>query len=264
MRFTWPLLPATSLSRWSLLLLAGLWACMQPALAQDEEESGTDYDTEFNYGINFNTNGGLIGGASFKYAWQRSPKWYNRIQLEIVNLKHPKEYRANARVSPFIPNKYVYLLAFRPSFGQEYVLFQKAPEEGVQLNAVFGAGPTIGVTKPYYVLYTDNATQDAYVYSRPYDPNDPTLNPANIQGAGRVTDGLDQLGIIPGFHVRGGLSFESGRVRSSVFGIEGGFVSEIYAHRIPLLKFRGSSTQSVQNPFMFNGLYLILYYGHKR
>lgn len=261
-----PLLPrswALGLGRWCLLFVLGAFALAHPVQAQDEEESATDYETEFNYGINFNTNGGLIGGVSFKYAWQRSPKWYNRVQLEVVNLKHPKEYRASAHISSFIPNKFNYLLAFRPSFGQEFVLFQKAPEEGVQLNVIFGAGPTLGITKPYYVLYADNLNQDALVYSRRYDPNDPTLNPQNIQGAGRVTDGLDQLGFIPGFHVRGGLSFESGRARSSVFGIEGGFVSEVYTRQVPLLKFRGNSTQAVQNPSMFNGLYLILYYGTK-
>ena len=135
--------------------LAGLLLCLAPALAQaqdEDDETSTSYEREFNYGVNFNTNGGLIGGVAFKYAWERKPGWYNRVYLEVVNLKHPKEFRVRSLISTYIPSKYEYLFAIRPSFGQEYVLFSKAPEEGVQLNAVFGAGPTFGITKPYYVF----------------------------------------------------------------------------------------------------------------
>jgi hypothetical protein len=230
--------------------------------AQDEEDAETDYETEFNYGINFNTNGGLIGGVSLKYAKERKPGWYNRFQLEIVNLKHPKEYRLAGVISSYIANKYKYLLAIRPSFGQEFALFKKAPEEGVQLNVVFGAGPTLGITKPYYILYTDDPLENI-TYSRRYEPS---LAQSQILGVGRLTDGMNELGFVPGFHFRGGLAFESGRVRSSVFGLEGGFVTEFYSQPVELLKFNqtSSSGETVRNPSSFFGLYLILYYGSKR
>lgn len=243
--------------------LAGLClAGAAHAQAPQDDETATSYEREFNYGINFNTNGGLLGGVAFKYAWQRSPAWYNRVSLEIVNIKHPKEFRARGAISSFIPNKVNYLFAVRPSFGQEYVLFQKAPEEGVQLNLVFGAGPTLGLLKPYYILYAEQPN-DGLAVSRRYNPS---LNSNNIVGAGRPLDGIDEISLLPGFHVNGGLAFESGRNRNSVFGLEGGFMLEVYTQRVPLLGFNPNAIgpNILKNPQWFNGLYLILYYGNKQ
>ena len=67
-------------------------------------------------------------------------------------------------------------------------------------------------------------------------PYDVDLKQSNIVGVGRVTDGFDNLGFVPGFHVRGGLNFEYGRARGSVVGIEGGFVAEWYNKEVQLLK----------------------------
>jgi len=241
-----------------ILLLVPIMAQAQ----EEDDEATTEYESEYNYGLMFYTKGGLIGGISLKYAKERKPGLYNRFQLEFANMKHPKEFRARGVVSTFIPNKYQYLLAIRPSFGQEIRLFRKAPEEGVQLNAIIAAGPTFGITKPYYVLYADSTNGDAAT-SRPYNPS---LNLNRIVGAGGITDGLDQLGIVPGLHARAGLAFESGKARSSVFGLEGGMLAEIYSRPVELLKFQGSnaSAQTVKNPRGFFALYLILYYGKKQ
>lgn len=238
-------------------LVAGL---STSALAQDEDDNSTGYEREFNYGVNFNTNGGLLGGIALKYAWERKPGWYNRIYLEVVNIKHMKEVRTPAYISSFIPYKTNYLFAFRPSFGQEWVLFSKAPEEGVQLNLIFGAGPTLGFLKPYYILY-NRSNNELNPQSIAYNP-DTSLN--YVYGHGGILDGLNEMKVVPGFHARTGLAFESGRVRSSVFGIEAGIVAEVYAKPIELLNNgRAPSNGGYTQPQSFAGFYLNLYYGTK-
>jgi hypothetical protein len=50
------------------------------ALAQEEEP----YKKEFDYGINFNTRGGLIGGAMIKSSSFLKDSWYRYWGVEVV------------------------------------------------------------------------------------------------------------------------------------------------------------------------------------
>ncbi len=243
-----------------VLFLAGPFA----ARAQEEE---SDYLREFNYGLNFNTYAGLIGGGSLKYAIQKPNGWYDRFFLEVVNIKHHKEARERGNISSWITYKTNYLFAVRPSYGKERVLFRKSNEEGVQLNANLGVGPSLGILKPYYVLVSNDPRDPTQAVSMPFDPDDQSQI-GKIEGVGRVTDGFDKLRFIPGAHVRGGLSFEFGRLSHSVVGIEVGFVSEVYSQRIELMsvgtnKAGTNGDQDFKAPQVFNSLYLTLYYGNK-
>ena len=65
------------------------------------------YSREFIYGVNFNTNGGLIGGVMFKFSALRNSvkmRQYSTFGLEIVNVKHNKETRLNS----FTGNTYIF------------------------------------------------------------------------------------------------------------------------------------------------------------
>jgi len=240
----------------------------QVAVAQQADDS--DYDREFNYGINFNTAGGYIGGGFLKYAVQsKDDRFYTRYQLEIVNIKHPKEKRVagnNNGSSSYAFAKTNFLFVVRPSYGKEMVLFRKAPEEGVQLNGHISIGPSIGVQKPYYVLY-DLKDQFGIVNTLnvPYNPE--TVDNRNIQGAGRFLSGFDALKFTPGAHFRAGLSFEFGTFKSSVAGIDIGFVSEIFAKPMEMLSVPNQTGGGVKTNFKpiqtVNALYLTLYYGNK-
>ena len=230
-----------------------------PTEADDE----FDYDNEFTYGVNFNTAGGLIGGGALKYAWRDgNNRFYSRVQLEIVHIKHPKETRNSSDISSYIPEKINYLFAIRPSYGKERTLFRKGAEEGVQLNAFAAVGPSLGMVKPYYVLYTPVNQDPSSVLSLPYSPS--TMDPNRIRGVGGLGDGFDQLSVVPGAHIKGGLSFEFGRFRNSVIGIEVGFVCEVYSKSIQLLQVRPNPGTSDYAPIQnVNSLYLTLYYGKK-
>lgn len=215
--------------------------------AQDDEY---DYKEEITYGVTTNTNSGLLGGVMFKYARAISPNQYRLMGIELVNVKHPKEVKDHSTQNAFIRGKAIYFFALRPRYGREFVLFRKAPEDGVQLNLVTAAGPSIGISKPYYVIY---GTNPETARSVPYNTSQ---NPSNTIGAGRFLEGFDQLKFNLGAHIKTGLSFEFGKLNNSVMGMEVGGLVEGYTKDVRIIPLAGGDR-------LFTSAYFTLYYGNK-
>ena len=236
-----------------LLVCSVAWAQQQP-----EEDA---YNREISYGINLNTNGGLIGGGMIKSSRYLSRNWSQFYALEVVEVKHPKE---NAFYSPqtgsrFIAGKSNYFYVLRPEYGREYVFFRKAPESGVQVNGILAGGPSIGLMVPYYIIYDyspTNSPRDVDYRTEKFDP----VKHASyeyIRGSAGFLNGFGQTRINPGVHIKTGLSFEYGRYREDVTGIEVGFVVEAYPKKIVLIP-------RANNNSFFTSAYLVLYYGRRK
>lgn len=235
------------------ILVAALLA-VAPAVAQSEEDES--FERETSYGINFNSNGGLIGGAFVRSSFYMSKNMYQFGGIEIVEIKHPKEERyLNYVGEPFVYGKKNYFFVVRPHYGRELVLFRKAAESGVQVNALGAIGPSLGLLVPYYIDYSyDGTTND--VRTVPYDETIHT-NTDYILGSDTVFRGLGQTKFKPGLHARAGLSFEYGRYRESIAGIEVGVAVEYFPSTpviIPL----------ADNNNTFTSVYLNLFYGSRK
>ena len=213
-----------------LLLLLSL-AVVSSLQAQDDEEE--EYTREFVGGVNLNTNGGIIGlgGLTFKYSTLLKPGIYRSYTFEAVNVKHARETRyPSFSGGTFILGKVNYLYSLRFSLGLEKIVFQRGQQQGVQVNILASAGPSIGLISPYYVEYAD-ATGN-YSNSIPYNPN---LNPSEIYGPGRPLEGLGKSEVSPGLHIRAGVGLEFGTFDSNISGLELGMLLEAYTRRIQLL-----------------------------
>lgn len=221
-------------------------------LAQSDELS---YNEEFTYGINFNTNGGMIGGFNFKWAKAKGTKQYQSFGLELVNVKHPKEYRFRSQETgnSFLGYKTHYLFVLRPSYGREFVLFRKAAEEGVFVNFIASGGPSIGMRKPYYILYRDFPAQDSPFSSIPYTES---ANLNQINGVGGFSEGLGQMAYSPGLHLKLALSFEFGQIKNSIAGLEAGFLVEQFNKEQKIMAFSENSSR-------FTSAFITLYFGRK-
>ncbi|HSJ68429.1 MAG TPA: hypothetical protein VK921_12165, partial [Anditalea sp.] len=57
------------------------------ALAQREDAGDYDYDREVLFGVNKNTNGGLIGGVNLKIGTRINEDLFQFFALEFVNVK---------------------------------------------------------------------------------------------------------------------------------------------------------------------------------
>ncbi|HEX8350701.1 MAG TPA: hypothetical protein VF598_12125, partial [Hymenobacter sp.] len=194
-------------------MAAGPVARAQSVSTSDEPS----YQKEISYGVNFNTRGGLIGGASFRSARSLSQNWSRFWGIEAVEVKHPKEQRVT---NPNTGGTYVfgksnYLFALRPSFGVQRVIFRKAPESGVQVNAILGGGPSIGLLMPYYISYDETIRdargqvapgQQVTIVNKQYDPFVNTVD-GRIVDRAPLFSGISGTKPNIGAHLRGALSF---------------------------------------------------------
>lgn len=232
----------------------GLIAFSLTCFAQTQDSY--EYTSEFTWGINKNTSGGLIGGFVFKKARKISDKTLETFGLEIMNVKHPQEVRQNSQTTGnfFIYGKSNYLYAFRLQYGRDFILFKKAPQQGVEIKAVTAIGPSIGIVAPYYI---EVRGQSEYQTVREqYDPNK-HKSPGDIYGPGRLFEGLGESTVKLGGNLKAAINFELGTTKSQVTGFEAGFLLDAYTSDVILVP-------TARNYSVYPTLFFTLFYGGRK
>jgi hypothetical protein len=226
--------------------------------AYSQTQDSYEYNTEFTWGINKNSAGGLIGGFTFKKARKLSDKMLETFGLEIMNVKNPQETRQNSNYTgnAFIYGKSNYLYAFRFQYGRDFILFTKAPQQGVEIKAVFAAGPSIGVVAPYYI---ERAVDNSFFTSKheQYDPTNPNHSFNNILGTGNLFEGIGDSKLQLGANIKAGLNFELGFLKSQVTGFEVGVLVDSYFNKIVLMP-------TAENKSVFPTVFFTLFYGSRK
>lgn len=221
---------------------------------QREEAGNYEYDREILFGINKNTNGGLIGGFALKIGTRIDDTNFQFFGVELSHVKNPKEVRYNTVLgNSYIFGKSNYLYSIRPHYGREIILFKKAPQQGVQISALAAVGPTIGIVAPYYVEYAINRVETV---REQYNPDIPQSR-FNILGPGRLFEGISESELAIGANAKAALSFEFGIFKSSVTGVELGYQLEGFTKEIPLMP-------STDNRQIFQSVYFTFFYGFRK
>ncbi|RZK31347.1 MAG: hypothetical protein EOO57_16450 [Hymenobacter sp.] len=243
-----------------------------PLPAPSDEQS---YQRETVFGLNFNTQGGLIGGVNVRSSRVLDDRRLWFWSLEGVFFKNPKEETVTngATGGSFTLYKTNYAFALRPSIGIQRILFRKAAESGVQVNGLLSAGPSIGLLMPYYISYDESwarrggvggPSQTDVIVDAQFDPG--IHDPNYIIDRAPFFGGISKTKIVPGVHLRGGLSFEYGRYRDAVAGAEVGFLVEAYTKRLVTFDPSPSTTSTdlnLLNKQFYPSVYLTLYLGHR-
>ncbi|GAC1367399.1 MAG: hypothetical protein NVS3B25_00420 [Hymenobacter sp.] len=237
-----------------------------PAAPSDEQS----YRKEFVFGVNFNTQGGLLGGTMVRSTRVLDDRLLRFWSIEGVMLKNAKEERINTVVGgAYIDRKTNYAFVLRPSLGLQRILFRKAADAGVQVNGLLSVGPSLGLLMPYYISYDRTATKTQVInvgsdeiVNEQYDPYKHVDSRA-ILDHGPLFSGIGQTQVVPGFHLRSGLSFEYGRYRDAVTGLEVGFLVEGFTKRLVILSPGNLSDTDGLNRKFFPSVYLTLYFGHR-
>jgi len=224
-------------------------AFVVPGLAQNSQEF--DYRTETIWGIKKSSTGGLISGLIFKHTRAITPRKFQSYGIEMVNVKHPQE----VRYTSFTGNSYIfgkanYLYSIRLQYGRDFVFFKKANQQGVQINGVIAAGPTLGLEVPYYIELA-NGTRV------PYDVNNPNHERQFIVGTGGLLQGLGESNVILGVNLKAALSFEFGTFKNSISGFEAGFMLEAFTEEVMLVP-------AAENRAVFPTVFITLIYGNRR
>lgn len=237
------------------LLIILFWP--SAGLVYCQTQDSYDYNSEFTWGINKNTSGGLIGGFTFKKARKLNDRMLETYGLEIMNVKHAQEMRLSTQTgSFFIYGKSNYLYSFRFQYGRDYIIFKKAPQQGVEIKAVFAAGPSIGVVAPYYI---ERLVDNSFFATKTeqYDPNNPFHTFSRILGTGHLFQGLGESNIELGGNLKAGFNFELGTTKNQVTGFEVGFLLDSYFNEIILIP-------TAKNNKVFPTLYFTLFYGTRK
>ncbi len=232
-----------------LTLLGGILYAQDIALEEDPP-----YNRQTGYGLNLNSNAGLIGGGMIKHTRSINNKMYHLFYLDVVNVRHPKEQRAQSRLSgeSFIPGKQNYLLLVRPQYGRELILFRRAAEQGVQVAASFSAGPTLAIIAPYLIEYRFGSGN---IRLEQYDPDrHPSFD--QVVRTSRFGESLSQSTFGFGGAVRSAIAFEFGNFRTNVTGVEAGLTADFLAQRVIMMPL----AENKQNYF---SIFVNIYYGSR-
>lgn len=225
---------------------------------QAQTQDSYEYNSEFIWGINKNSAGGLIGGFTFKKARKVKDQVLESFGLEIMNVKNPQEVRVSSAYTGnfFIYGKSNYLYAFRFQYGRDFILFTKAPQQGVEIKAVFAGGPSISLVAPYYIERTvDNSFFSSQ--HEQYDPNNPNHTFNNILGTGNLFEGLGESNVQIGLNLKAALNFELGFLKSQVTGFEVGVLVDSYFNEIMLMP-------TAENKAVFPTVFFTLFYGNRK
>ncbi|MDX1903615.1 MAG: hypothetical protein SFU27_05600 [Thermonemataceae bacterium] len=255
-----------------------LTLCQFSVFSQDIEE----YSKEYSFAVNLNTNGGLPAGVSFKYAKiTDNPRLNTTYGIEIVSVRHPQEYKySNPYLSnsqPFVRGKANYLYSFRFQFGKDAVLFRKALLEGVQVNAVFAGGLSLGLLKPYAIRYDLSpsgsfgfVTKDVPFYNYDFSDADKfralygvEMTEDRIVGRGSFLEAWEGVKVVPGLNAKIGLAFEASAFKHSITGIETGFTLEMFSEKMKVLNVN-SLNEPVKNYQTFAAMYLNFFFGARK
>ncbi len=211
-----------------------------------------NYESQFVYGINLNTQSGLVGGFSFRYSKAINETMYHSFSLEVVDIRHPKEQRRASRLTGefFTPGKRNFLYALRPQYGREWVLFKKAEERGIQVNAISAIGPTIGIVAPYIIdyQYPNDITR-----TEQYDPAIHTSF-ESVLGVGSFAKRLADAKIQVGASLKTSLALEFSAFKGSQVGFEAGMMIDAYSKKIEIMGL-------AQNKQIYTSAFFTLFYG---
>ncbi|HLW20262.1 MAG TPA: hypothetical protein VKX33_08065 [Cyclobacteriaceae bacterium] len=232
------------------LFLMGL---SQLTLAQREDAGDYEYDREVLFGVNKNTNGGLIGGVNLKFGYRIDEKNFQFFLVELANVKNPREVRYNTVLgNSFVFGKTNYLYSIRPQYGREHLLFKKAPQKGVQISILGAVGPTLGLVAPYYIEYAVSRSESV---REQYDPDVHVF--WDVLGPGRIFEGIGQSELAIGGHAKAALVFEFGVFKSNVTGLELGYLLEGFTKEIELMP-------TINNRQIYQSAYFTLFYGFRK
>jgi hypothetical protein len=230
-------------------------------LIKQEEEGALIYQKQGAFGFKFNTDAWSMFYEHGKYKTiNKTSLWW----LELGERKHPKEEKVptlNAQQGFLIISSYIYgkrnnFYYLKAGLGQQTLIGGKGNKNGVAVSAIYGAGFSAGLLKPYYLEIVNPSTNKKEEIK--YDNNDNLfLDPTIILGKGSFGKGFNEIKFVPGAHARAALRFDYGRYNEVLSAMEVGINAEYYSQTMPILLL------NKDKKFFFNA-YIALVFGKRK
>lgn len=237
------------------------------------DRKGIVYNKEFSIDFKLHTNGFGLGvniGTLKTYYLTRF------INIELGEIKHPKEFRQNFDFQPqgnnrvsraFIFGKQNSFYVLRGGIGEKRYFSEKAKRKGVAVGVSYEAGPSLGLLKPYYLelirTLDQGQGQDFVIRSEKWDEeNTDFLDIRLIYGGSGFSKGLSELNVRPGIHAKAALHFDWGAFDEFVKALEAGFMIDGYFGKVPIMV-DSALTPGAENRALFLNLYINLQFGKR-
>lgn len=251
------------MSKYILLLVTIFTSLYFNAYSQDAKtvlERGGDLDilyrNERNISPVIHTNG---VGVNYRRIWHVTGTKKRIIEIEAVNMRHPKEKKISSLYEGGKAYAYGKLNAFeifRPGIGYQKTLYRRSERKSVEVRLGTFVGASLGFAKPVYleILYDIPSSNSFAVKEEKYNPD--KHYPDRIYGPAPFIKGLNETKFYPGIYSKLALSFEYGDHHDEVKAIETGIVVDAYPKGIPLMAYN-------KNEQVMLNFYISLIYGKK-
>jgi hypothetical protein len=205
-------------------------------MVRQAEEGVLVYEKQSIFGIQLRTNG---YGAFYELGRMKTNRKTNIYRLDITEIKDHKEEKLLGGGflfgNPFIYGKRNFFYPITLGFGQQYILGQKGNKNGVAVSAVYNAGISLGLLRPYYIDIETTGNEDQSIKYSQEDSVKFLGGGPKILGASGLGKGWKEVKVKPGGFVKAAMRFDYGRYNESVNGLEIGMSLEAYADKIPIM-----------------------------
>lgn len=217
------------------LIWVGIYIIPVTGQGEIDEQQKIFFRNERSFAFLLNSDG---FGGSFRDAKRIDYRKKRFYEIEIGNIKHPREYRMSNPLyqtpGTFKYGKINSALYLRGSIGRQHELFRKGDAGGVSVRYFYSGGPTIAFYKPIYykILYPVSA----YEFDIREEKLDVNIHPPyDIYGKSAFTKGLGEIKVDPGLFVKGGFTFEYSKNDKVLHAIETGFNFSAFLKEIPIM-----------------------------
>ncbi|MEQ8625583.1 MAG: hypothetical protein RJQ00_00740 [Vicingaceae bacterium] len=221
------------------------------------EEKTTIYSSELSGGVGIHTNGFM---GTFRFGKFQSAFSKRIIELEIANIKHPKEIKS---IYPFEDNVrgYIYgkmnsVFTFRPSIGFHKIIVPKQSIKGVSITLVTQVGVSLGFAKPVYlnIIERESSSNSNIIVKRKFDPE--KHDQGDIYGRASFLNGFNEIQVYPGIFGKFGFQFDFAGDLSEMRALEAGVKIDAYFQEIPIMAF-------TENRAIYPNLYIAFFIGSR-
>ncbi|MDP2388475.1 MAG: hypothetical protein Q8M29_19030 [Bacteroidota bacterium] len=222
------------------------------AVAQGEEINVL-YRNEATGGIFAHSRG---FGAEYKRLKHVTGKKKRFMEVQLLNMKHPKEFKVRYEgvggSKSFYYGKLNSLFMLRGGIGFQRTLYERSERKSVEIRMSTSFGPNLTFAKPVYLyVFKENLTSPVI---EKYDPELHTLT--NIAGRAPSLYGFGNMRIYPGAYGKMGFSFEYADYSNEVKALEAGVVVDAFPVPVPTMA-------NVKREQVFVTLYLGIVFGKK-
>jgi len=185
--------------------------------------------------LNLNSNG---YGLGYRYGSRINAFEKHIYEIDFSVIKHPKETKSsNASFlssESFVFGKLNSVFDLRIGYGKQNEIFVKRDLKSVAVRYFYSIGPSIAIRKPIYyeILYPIN---DSAFGIRDEKFNPAIHTAADINGKASFFKGFNEITIVPGLFVKGGLNFEFSQKENIVHALEAGIILQGYLKDLEIM-----------------------------